>query len=204
MAITFAVCLACIFWWLIFSPHSPLGISFWLALACAAGILALIGLWQSRKLLGELFEFRLSYIPVGILSAALLYEIFFLGYMAATSLFGFAALEVEGIYKPSHEESPLTIGLLLLLIIGPAEEIFWRGYVQHQYAKRYTPLIGFLLATAAYSLVHIWSFNLMLFLAAGLCGLFWGAMYWRYRSIWPGLISHALWDVAIFVVWPVG
>ena len=204
MAIVFAVGLACCYWWLMFSPHSPLTVSFWLAMACAAGSLALLGIWHSRASLRELFGFRLAYIPIGVVSAGLLYGVFYLGYLAATAMFGFAAPQVEGIYSPRHEESPLVIGLLLLFIIAPAEEIFWRGYVQHQLAKRYTPLLGFLLATAVYALVHIWSFNLMLFLAAGLCGLFWGAMYWRFRSVWPGLISHALWDVAIFVLWPLG
>jgi membrane protease YdiL (CAAX protease family) len=27
-------------------------------------------------------------------------------------------------------------------------------------------------------------------------------MFLRYRSVWPGLISHALWDVAAFVLFP--
>jgi membrane protease YdiL (CAAX protease family) len=42
----------------------------------------------------------------------------------------------------------------------------------------------------------------VLLAAAALCGLFWGAMLLRYRSVWPGLISHALWDVAAFVLFP--
>ena len=40
--------------------------------------------------------------------------------------------------------------------------------------------------------------------AAGLCGLFWGLLYMRTRSVWPGLVSHALWDLVIFVLAPVG
>jgi membrane protease YdiL (CAAX protease family) len=43
----------------------------------------------------------------------------------------------------------------------------------------------------------------MLFLAALICGLFWGALFKRYRSVWPVLISHALWDVAIFLLFPI-
>jgi hypothetical protein len=26
----------------------------------------------------------------------------------------------------------------------------------------------------------------------------------RFGSVWPGLVSHALWDVMIFVLWPLG
>jgi membrane protease YdiL (CAAX protease family) len=43
----------------------------------------------------------------------------------------------------------------------------------------------------------------MLLAAAGSCGVFWGAMFWRFRSIWPALISHAVWDVVIFVLLPI-
>jgi membrane protease YdiL (CAAX protease family) len=50
--------------------------------------------------------------------------------------------------------------------------------------------------------VHVWSFNLMLMLAATLCGIFWGLVYLRFGRVWPGLISHALWDCLIFAVIP--
>jgi len=60
-----------------------------------------------------------------------------------------------------------------------------------------------LCATLIYTIIHIWAFNLMLLGAALVCGLFWGVMFMRYRSAWPGIISHAIWDVTIFVLLPV-
>ena len=98
---------------------------------------------------------------------------------------------------------PWLIGVLLLLLIGPGEELFWRGYVQQTMMQRWQPWMAWLIAAAVYAVVHVWAFNFMLFMAALICGLFWGSMYWKYRSVWPGIISHALWDVAIFVVWPI-
>ncbi|MFR9260547.1 MAG: type II CAAX prenyl endopeptidase Rce1 family protein [Bacteroides cellulosilyticus] len=31
--------------------------------------------------------------------------------------------------------------------IGPAEEIFWRGYVQNALSKRWSPNVGFIVTT---------------------------------------------------------
>ena len=92
--------------------------------------------------------------------------------------------------------------MALLTWIGPAEEVFWRGFVQRRFGLSLGGWRAFWLTTAIYALVHIWSLNLMLMLAATLCGLFWGWMYRRYRNVWPGLISHAIWDCLIFVVIP--
>jgi len=41
--------------------------------------------------------------------------------------------------------------------------------------------------------------------AAGVCGLFWGALYRFFpRHLLALVISHAAWDVAVFVLFPIG
>ena len=45
--------------------------------------------------------------------------------------------------------------------------------------------------------------TLTLLLAALVCGLFWGGMFWRIGRLWPVIISHAAWDVLIFVIRPI-
>jgi membrane protease YdiL (CAAX protease family) len=42
----------------------------------------------------------------------------------------------------------------------------------------------------------------MLILAALIAGLFWGFMYYRYRSLLANVVSHTVWDVAVFLVFP--
>ncbi len=90
-----------------------------------------------------------------------------------------------------------------MLVIGPAEEIFWRGFAQRRMQLAFGPAKGFLVTTAVYALVHIWAFNFMLLMAALICGLFWGWMYLHFKSVWPGLISHAVWDLFIFIIIPI-
>jgi membrane protease YdiL (CAAX protease family) len=93
--------------------------------------------------------------------------------------------------------------LLLLFVIGPAEEIFWRGYVQQRLGKRFSVAGSMIIATAVYTLVHIASFNFMLIMAAMVCGAFWGLMYCWNKNLLPLIISHALWDVSVFILFPI-
>jgi len=39
-------------------------------------------------------------------------------------------------------------------------------------------------------------------LAAALCGVFWGYLYLRLRSVWLNVISHLVWDLAVFMFFP--
>ena len=96
----------------------------------------------------------------------------------------------------------IAIALLLFFITGPCEELYWRGYLQDNLMKRFGPWQGWVLATAVYAGVHIWSFNFMLIGAAAVAGAFWGAMYWRLKNLAPVIISHSVWSMVIFAVFP--
>ncbi len=202
LALWVSLAIAVAFWCLLFSPWITTGIGFWTLMPVAIGVLGLGGLFVDRGRWAARLRLRPAHIAIGIASAVLLYLIFAAGKHASTRLFGFAPGQIASIYGRRSEASPWWIAITLLLWIGPGEEIFWRGFVQHRLTQRLGGFRGLLAATALYAGVHAWAGNAMLLLAALLCGLFWGALYARYRSLWPGIISHALWDVAIFVLFP--
>ncbi len=195
--------LAAFFWFVMFSPWTAPRLNFWLVMAAATAVLSAAGLWLQRERLREIYAFRPSHVLIGILSALVLYAVFQAGNAVSTQILQFAKPEIEGIYSTRAQASPLVIGLLLLFWIGPAEEIFWRGFVQERLYGRFGRVGGYLAASLIYAAIHVFGFNFMLFMASLICGLFWGALYLKYRSVWPGLISHAVWDVLIFVVIPV-
>lgn len=151
----------------------------------------------------EAFAFKLSHIWIGLIAAAVLYGVFFVGDRISSTLFDFAKPQVAGIYSTKTQAPPWVIGALLLFWIGPAEEIFWRGYVQRRFSAKLGEWKGLIVATLIYALIHIWSFNFMLVMAALICGVFWALMYRHYKSVWPGIISHAVWDLVIFVLLPI-
>lgn len=195
--------LAGVFWFVLFSPMTSPMINFWGVMAAASGVLAVFGLVNSKGRLRELYAFQPKWIVIGLVSAAILYLIFFVGDKASAMLFDFAAPQVAGIYGTKSQASPAVIGALLLLWVGPAEEIFWRGFVQRRFAETFNVWKGYIITSLIYASIHIWAFNFMLLMAALVCALFWGWMFLHYKSVVPGLISHAVWDVLIFVVLPI-
>jgi membrane protease YdiL (CAAX protease family) len=141
---------------------------------------------------------------LGIAIAVVLWGVFWLGDKVAQLIFDFARPQVDSIYAMKDGSSASLIAVALLLLIGPAEEIFWRGYVQRTLAQRWGANIGFVVATAIYTLVHIGSLNFMLIMSAMVCGIAWGLLYRlmpnRFTAI---MLSHSLWDVAVFVLFPI-
>ena len=61
-----------------------------------------------------------------------------------------------------------------------------------------------LVGVMIYTLVHFFSFNFMLIMAALVCGAVWGGLYWLFPNRLPAIIlSHALWDAAVFIWFPI-
>ena len=187
----------------LFSPWTKGSISFWPMMSLTAGLLAAAAIPIDYKKVKAIYRFDRGDIFIGVLSAAFLYAVFWVGHFISTWILPFAAAQVNSIYTIRGGASSIQIGLLLLLLIGPAEEIFWRGFVQRRLWKRYGPLWGFVLSVAIYAGVHVWSFNFMLIAAAAVCGGFWGLMFLSTRRLWPCIISHAVWDVMILLIWPI-
>jgi membrane protease YdiL (CAAX protease family) len=143
-------------------------------------------------------------ITFGIVSAAALYLIFSTAGSVLRAFLPFASSGIAGVYALRQDASTLRIALLMGLVIGPGEELFWRCYLQRHWQSRIGPRAGWLAATALYGLVHLASGNLLLVLAALACGLFWGGLYQRYRSPLLNMVSHTLWDLLIFLAFPLG
>lgn len=198
-----AILVAAAFWFVMFSMWTAPHINFWYTMMVAAGTLTALSLifgkdWKST------ISFNVKDIALGIVSAAVLWGIFYLGNEFSTLLFDFAKDQIDNVYAMKTGESSLFIGLALLLWIGPAEEIFWRGYVQRKLEDSKLGKWGaFIVATLIYALVHIWAFNFMLFMSALVCGAFWGFMYMQNRNLLTVIISHAIWDVAVFILFPI-
>ncbi|MBR5830943.1 MAG: CPBP family intramembrane metalloprotease [Tidjanibacter sp.] len=196
---------ALVLWFVMFSPWTAPHLNFWLTMALSGAILTSMSLVFSPELRDTLKEnFRVSDVPIGVAIGALLWGVFWVGDKVAVWMFPFADGEIGSIYAMRDGMDYLTIGLLLLFVVGPAEEIFWRGFVQEKLGQRWSPTLGFIITTAIYALAHIWSLNFMLIVAAGVAGGVWGLLYKLFpKRLWALIISHAVWDVAVFLVFPI-
>ncbi len=201
--VIFTILVAAVLWTVMFSPLTAPYVNFWwmmTASACVLSLLATIfckGLWKS-------IHIRLSDVVLGAAVAVALWSVFWVGDKLSQLIFNFARPQVDVIYSMKDGESLWLLTLLMLFLIGPAEEIFWRGYVQRSFSEHWNRNAGLVVTTLIYSLVHAGSCNFMLTMAALVAGLSWGIIYRFFpERLGAIIISHALWDVAVFIWFPI-
>ena len=202
-----ALAVAALLWFYMFSPWTAGLTNFWLTMAASALILTSLAVFFSPEKLPKV-EKPLLQILAGAIIAVFLWGVFWVGDRVSSLIFDFARPEVDSIYSMKDGLPPAVIAALLLLLIGPAEEFFWRGYVQRTMEKlldgrKWPKDKAFLVTAVIYALVHIWSLNFMLVMAALVAGCVWGFLYRLRPQMLPALIvSHALWDALVFIWMP--
>lgn len=194
--------IAAILWFIMFSPWTAPLVNFWISMAFSASVLICLSAFLGENFKNQ-FKFNIKDIAVGIASAIVLWFIFYIGDFVSSQIFDFAKPQVQNIYQMKSGESQIFLSLLLLFLVGPAEEIFWRGFIQRTMGNKYGEWTALIVTTAIYALVHIWSFNFMLIMAALVCGGFWGLLYKYNKNIVTLIVSHAVWDVAVFIIFPI-
>ena len=200
--LVFAIVAAFVLWFVMFSPLTAGHLNFWLMMSLSAVLLTAMALaMRGRQIIGSM-RFSWRNLAIGGGSAAALWGVFWLGNYFSNLLFDFAQGQVAGVYAMRTGKNQLVIAMLLLFVIGPAEEIFWHGLVQSELTKKIPSPWVIIVTTLIYCSVHLPSLNFMLIMAAFVCGLFWSAMYYYNRNLLTVVVSHALWDVSVFVLFP--
>lgn len=188
--------------WVFAFRWQPVG--FWASMALAAALLGSVGLaraWPSLRG-GEVARPAAADLAWGAATAAALAAAFHAGGAILRRAFPGAGPLIAAVYGMDTAAPLPAIAAALLLVIGPGEELFWRVFLQQRMAQRWGPARGWAWATLAYAAVHLVTANPVLVLAALVAGGFWGLMWWRRPRLWGVVVSHALWDVIMFVLWP--
>jgi hypothetical protein len=143
-------------------------------------------------------------VAVGFASATALYATFKAGDVFARRFVPGGEAQIQDIYALRTIRSRPEIAARLATIIGPAEELFWRGLVQESLMRRFGRWPGATLAAMAYGGVHVVTGNFTLFGAAGIAGAHWCALYAAGVPLGALVVSHVTWDVWIFLLQPTG
>ncbi len=167
--------------------------AFWSRATVAGLAIGLYGVVAQRATIGDLLRPTVVDVAIGVAGAGVLYGVFWVGDAVLRRWFPASATQVDDLYRVRATGTSRHLPMsAVLLIVGPCEELFWRGFVQGR--------AGFALALVAYAAVHVWERKAVLVLAALVGGAFWGALFaWRGTLVAP-IVSHALWDLAV-VVW---
>ena len=107
-----------------FSPWTGGWPNFWVVMSCSAVILTTLGLsfTPDRKELLKIEKPALQ-ILAGIVIAFALWGIFWIGDKVSSWMFAFARPEVDSVYAMKTDLPAWLIAVLLLCLIGPAEEL---------------------------------------------------------------------------------
>jgi hypothetical protein len=133
-------------------------------------------------------------IALGLGTAAGLYGIFRVGDTLAREVMPRGKEEIGDIYALRSLRPKEELAARLGLVIGPAEELFWRGFVQSR--------TGYLTASALYGGAHLVTENATLIGAATVAGAYWGFLRAIGMPLGALVVSHVAWDIWIFLVAP--
>lgn len=176
---------------------------FWIAMASGVLVLAMFAaIVRGPALYHEKTD---AYdVALGAGSFALLYAVFWIGDKIIRFIRPVSGGEISAIYELRQQAPLVVIALLLVFVIGPAEELYWRGLVNWAIAARWGDATAVVLGTAAYGGVHLVTQNAAIVLAAVVAGFVWSMLYAIRRRLFPVIVSHVLFDLFLFVLAPVG
>ena len=146
---------------------------------------------------------------MGLLSGIVI----FAGIYGAWLLFGQALIEPQSLKEQVAANgigTPVRYLLLagyLTIINALLEEYVWRWFVFKKFEELTGGAFAVLGSALCFTLHHVvalkaqMGWNITILGSLGVCvgGLTWSWLYHRYRSIWPGYLSHVLADAAIFL-----
>ena len=141
-------------------------------------------------------------VALGLASAAGLYGVFRVGDAAARRIMPKGAEEIDDIYALRALQPKTEIAARLALVVGPAEELFWRGFVLRRSQRLYGRWRGAAIAALKYGGVHLSTGNATLAGAATTAGAYWSALAAAGMPMGALVVSHVAWDVWIFLLQP--
>lgn len=142
-----------------------------------------------------------EFLIFGVGYGTLTYGIIATGYRLFTLFTDQTSLSVEHFLS---DFGPSTVWhyLLLMLIIAPGEELFWRGFVQQKLKAYMSPFFAVITASLLFGLSLSFSGFWLGVLAACFSGMIWGLLYEWKRSMPLIIIAHITMTILLFLVLP--
>jgi len=140
-------------------------------------------------------------LPLGVLSSVLLFSLFFVGNFFIELLNLPFEQEINLLYS---KFTPTAIWhyVVLFLIIIPGEEFFWRGFIQKRLTRYTSPVKAIIFGSILYALAQIYCGFFILPIIAIIAGCFWGYLYYKYQSLTVVIVSHTIFNLFLFILFP--
>ncbi|MEI5905925.1 type II CAAX endopeptidase family protein [Bacillus spongiae] len=137
----------------------------------------------------------------GILSGLLLYGIFKIGFSLLVLFSSSVEKDVNKLYG-NYSPEFFWHYLVLLFILIPGEEVFWRGFFQRRLASKMNSFMAIFISSIAYASIFYYSSQPIWMLAAFVAGLFWGLLYKWKESLRLVIVSHIVFILFFIILLP--
>lgn len=112
---------------------------------------------------------------------------------ASMFIFNILAAELglpDVLAETMQQVSNNVLGCISIAVLAPVlEEVLFRGAIQGYLMRKYNPMVGILVASLIFGLIHM---NPIQVFYAFFLGLIFGWIYYRTRSLMPVVIGHVL------------
>jgi len=169
----------------------------WLRAVAATALLGAVALTRLGSRRRALLRLDPRAPLLGAVSGAGLYAV---GW--ALTRLGAAASEAAVLYRWRDGHSAATLAATVV-VAAVGEELFWRGLVTDRLVRRMPVATGVLVGSALYALAHVTAGSWLLVLAAFGAGVVWSALVVATGGLGASIVSHALFDLAAMVLFPV-
>lgn len=113
------------------------------------------------------------------------------------------AVEVPKLYALLRQPPGPVWAFPVLLLVVTAEELVWRGLAIDVFSRHTTASGAVLLAALLYTLPQVAFRSPLLVVVAFSCGMVWGVLRARTGGLTAPLLAHLIWDLLVFVLFPV-
>ncbi|MCF6136735.1 CPBP family intramembrane glutamic endopeptidase [Pseudalkalibacillus berkeleyi] len=169
---------------------------FWVLFPLVQGSLLIVASLKGKP---KVFKPSNKLLVIAVVSGVAIYLLFAIGKIMVVNLMPSMFEELTQLYGLIKPETTWQTVLVFILII-PAEEWFWRGYVQKKISGSVMKRIW--ISVGLYALAHLASGSLLLVLAALLAGFVWAILYEYTKNMIVPLVSHLIFDLLLFVLFP--
>lgn len=173
---------------------------FWDRMTTTGAILGAIAIAGDRSL--QRPKVRARDIALGVGIAAGLYGIFQVGDRMARRVLPAGDENIGEIYELRDVRPSYEIAARLGAVIGPAEELFWRGLFQRSLARAWGGVPAAIASSVAYGGAHLVTGNPALIGAATVAGAYWSLWAATGAPMAALITSHVVWDIWIFLIRP--
>jgi len=178
-------------------------VNVWVGTGLAGGLSILVMQRLSRASLLERWNPSSRPAFLGVAAGVAMAAATWLLYPISIELVPSIALEVPKLYELLRQPPGPVSAFPVLVLVVTAEELVWRGLAIDVFSRHANAAGAVLLAALLYTLPQVAFRSPLLVVVAFACGAVWGLLRVRTNGLTAPLLAHLIWDLLVFVLFPV-